>query len=102
MENSTYGVIDAVRTKYMENLLNSSDGTVDLGGTENNVTSLVVSGEKPTAGTWTIDNSAVDSTGKVADRGIKVTGVKFDSMKGYTCSNTDANGKITAKVTCKK
>ena len=102
MENSTYGVIDAVRTKYMENLLNSSDGTVDLGGTENNVTSLVVSGEKPTAGTWTIDNSAVDSTGKVADRGIKVTGVKFDSMKDYTCSNTDANGKITAKVTCKK
>ena len=110
MENSTYGVIDAVRTQYLENLLNSTNACPE-GQTENcggnmqlsgAVTALTVSGEKPIAGTWKIDNSAVDSAGKVADRGIKVTGVKFDSMKDYTCSNTDANGKITAKVTCKK
>ena len=97
LENSCYGVIDAVRTKYAEGLLNSTDGTVDLGGTTDNVLDLTVSGEKPIQGTWTIDN-----TKNSDERGIKIVGVKFASMKNYTCSNVDKNDKITSKVTCEK
>ena len=97
LENSCYGVIDAVRTKYAEGLLNSTDGTVDLGGTTDNVLDLTVSGEKPIQGTWTIDN-----TKNSDERGIKIVGVKFASMKNYTCSNVDENDKITSKVTCEK
>ena len=97
LENSCYGVIDAVRTKYAEGLLNSTDGTVDLGGTIDNVLDLTVSGEKPIQGTWTIDN-----TKNSDERGIKIVGVKFASMKNYTCSNVDENDKITSKVTCEK
>ena len=54
LKNSCYGVIDAVRTKYAEGLLNSIDGTVKLKG---NVTEITVSGEQPIGGTWEIDNS---------------------------------------------
>ena len=97
LENSCYGVIDAVRTKYAEGLLNSTDGTVDLGGTTDNVLDLTVSGEKPIQGTWTIDN-----TKNSDERGIKIVEVKFASMKNYTCSNVDENDKITSKVTCEK
>lgn len=39
LENSTYGVVDAVRMQYMENLMNSTDGTVKLTG---NVADLTV------------------------------------------------------------
>ena len=94
LENSCYGVIDAVRTKYAEGLLNSKNGLVDLTG---NVNELTVSGEKPMAGTWTIDN-----TKNSDERGIKIQGVKFQSMKNYTCSNVDENGTITSKVSCEK
>ena len=94
LENSCYGVIDAVRTKYAEGLLNSTDGTVNLSG---EVADLTIAGEHPYMGTWTIDNSK-DS----AERGIKIEGVKFASMKNYTCSNVDENDKITSKVTCEK
>ncbi|MDY2893235.1 MAG: prepilin-type N-terminal cleavage/methylation domain-containing protein, partial [Candidatus Faecisoma sp.] len=81
LENSCYGVIDAVRTKYAEGLLNSENGLVDLTG---DVANLTIAGEHPYMGTWTIDNSK-DS----AERGIKIEGVKFASMKNYTCSNVD-------------
>ncbi len=104
LENSTYGVVDAVRMQYMENLMNSSrdctttittncGGKVDLSG---NVTGLTVSGEQPTAGTWTIDN-----TKNVVDggRGIKVSGVTFASMNGYTCENDLGTGKVTCTKT---
>ena len=94
LENSCYGVIDAVRTKYAEGLLNSEDGTIDLDG---NVTDLSVSGEHPIAGTWKIDNSK-----NSVDRGIRIEGVKFASMKDYTCTNVDENGEITGKVNCEK
>lgn len=89
LENSTYGVVDAVRMQYMENLMNSADGTVDLSG---DVKDITVSGEQPIAGTWAITNAA-----NVADvgRGIKVTGVQFKSMAGYKCSNDLATGKVT-------
>ena len=91
LENSCYGVIDAVRTKYAEGLLNLNKIT------NGNVNELTVSGEKPMAGTWTIDN-----TKNSDERGIKIVGVKFASMKNYTCSNVDENDKITSKVTCEK
>ena len=94
LENSCYGVIDAVRTKYAEGLLNSENGLVDLTG---DVADLTIAGEHPYMGTWEIDNSK-DS----AERGIKIQGVKFQSMKNYTCSNVDENGAITNKVSCEQ
>ena len=94
LENSCYGVIDAVRTKYVEGLLNSENGLVDLTG---DVKDLTIAGEHPYMGTWEIDNSK-DSD----ERGIKIQGVKFQSMKNYTCSNVDENGTITSKVSCEK
>ncbi len=86
LENSCYGVIDAVKTNYVENLLNSEDGKVNLSG---NVDDLTLSGEHPYYGTWQIDNSS-DST----ERGIKIQNVKFKSMKNYTCSNDLTTGKV--------
>lgn len=89
LENSTYGVVDAVRMQYMEKLMNSTDGTVALTG---NVADLTVSGEQPTGGTWTISNEKAVQDGQ---RGIKVTDVTFASMTGYKCSNDLATGKVT-------
>ena len=94
LENSCYGVIDAVRTKYAEGLLNSENGTVKLSG---NVTEITVSGEQPIEGTWEIDNSS-DSN----NRGIKIKDVKFASMKDYICTNVNSDGTINSKVTCTK
>ena len=89
LENSCYGVIDAVRTKYAEGLLNSENGLVDLTG---DVADLTIAGEHPYMGTWTIDNSK-DS----AERGIKIEGVKFASMKNYTCYNDLETGKVSCE-----
>ena len=94
LENSTYGVIDAVRMNYMENLMNSEDGTVTLTGS---VTTLTLSGEHPIAGNWEIKNSAEVTE----NRGIAVTGVKFASMNEYTCTNVK-NNVIQNKVECTK
>ena len=91
LENSCYGVIDAIRTKYAEGLLNLNKIT------NGNVNELTVSGEKPIDGTWTIDNSK-DSE----QRGIKIDNVRFSSMKDYACSNVNSNGTINSKVTCTK
>ena len=114
MENSAYGVIDAVRTQYLENLLNSTNACPE-GQTENcggnmqlsgDVTALTVSGEKPTGGEWKIDNAS--STADASKRGIRIYGVTFASMSGYTCSNTgkkavaNETAAIQAKVECKK
>ena len=96
LENSAYGVVDAVRLYYMENLMNSEDGTVPLSGS---VTTLSLSGEHPTGGTWIIVNDANVEDG----RGIKITGVTFASMQGYVCeSEEDASGNLTGKVICVK
>ena len=94
LENSCYGVIDAVRTKYAEVLLNSEDGTVKLSG---DVTEITVSGEQPIEGTWEIDSSS-DSD----NRGIKIKDVKFGSMKDYICTNVNSDGTINSKVMCVK
>ncbi len=89
MENSAYGLIDAVRTKYAEELLNDTDGTIDTVGCTKD---LVVAGESATGGVWKINNAA---TGNVT-RGIRVAGVTFASMNGYVC-NSDGE-----KVKCEK
>ena len=94
IENSCYEVIDVVRTKYAEGLLNSEDGTVKSKG---NVTEITVSGEQPIAGIWEIDNSSNPD-----NRGIKIKDVKFASMKDYTCTNVNSDGTINSKVTCAK
>ena len=91
LENSCYGVIDAVRTKYAEGLLNLNKIT------NGNVNELTVAGEKPIAGTWTIYNSK-DSV----EKGIKIEGVKFASMKDYVCTNVNSDGTINSNVTCTK
>ena len=94
LENSCYGVIDAVRTTYAENLLNSENGTVKLSG---DVTEITVSGEQPIEGTWEID-----STSNSNSRGVKIVGIKFASMKDYTCTNVNNDGTINSKVNCTK
>ena len=91
LEKSCYGVIDAVRTKYAEGLLNLNKITTG------NVNELTVAGEKPIAGTWTIYNSK-DSV----EKGIKIEGVKFASMKDYVCTNVNSDGTINSNVTCTK
>ncbi len=90
LENSCYGVIDAIRTKYAEGLLNLNKIT------NGNVDELTISGEKPIEGTWTIDNSK-DSE----QRGIKIDNVRFSSMKDYACSNDLETGKVSCKKTYK-
>ena len=91
IEKSCYGVIDAVRTKYAEGLLNLNKITTG------DVNELIVAGEKPIAGTWTIYNSK-DSV----EKGIKIEGVKFASMKDYVCTNVNSDGTINSNVTCTK
>ena len=91
LEKSCYGVIDAVRTKYAEGLLNLNKITTG------DVNELTVAGEKPIAGTWTIYNSK-DSV----EKGIKIEGVKFASMKDYVCTNVNSDGTINSNVTCTK
>ena len=91
IEKSCYGVIDAVRTKYAEGLLNLNKITTG------DVNELTVAGEKPIAGTWTIYNSK----GSV-EKGIKIEGVKFASMKDYVCTNVNSDGTINSNVTCTK
>ena len=108
MENSTYGVIDAVRLEYMENLLSSNepceDGeTTNCGGKitlNGDVADLTVSGEHPNGGTWEIINSAEVTEG----RGIKVTNVTFASMAGYKCNSEikENSSELTGKVICAK
>ena len=95
LENSAYGVVDAVRLQYMENLMNSEDGTVTIKG---NVTDLTLSGEHPTGGTWEIVNDANAEDGG----GIKITDVTYASMQGYVCNSEEVDGKLTGKVICSK
>ena len=98
LENSCYGVIDAVRTKYSENLLNSTrkcsdENDKNCGGkieTSGNVKELTVAGEQPSGGSWVIVNDPKAENG----RGIQITDVTFDSMKGYFCSNDLTTGKV--------
>ena len=95
LENSAYGVVDAVRLQYMEDLMNSEDGTVPLSGS---VTSLTLSGEHPTGGRWEIKNGKDVENGRV----IKISGVTFASMEGYVCNSVIENGELTGKVKCAK
>ena len=98
LENSCYGVIDAVRTNYSENLLNSTreckdENDKNCGGkieTNGNVEELTVAGEQPLGGSWVIVNDPKAENG----RGIQITDVTFDSMKGYFCSNDLTTGKV--------
>lgn len=77
-ENSAYGIVDAARLAYTESIMSGS--TVYSG----DVTTLKVSGDKPTAGTYTISPT---------DGSITITGVKVGE---YTCSGNDKG------VTCGK
>ena len=98
LENSCYGVIDAVRTNYSENLLNSTreckdENDKNCGGkieTSGNVEELTVADEQPSGGSWVIVNDPKAENG----RGIQITDVTFDSMKGYFCSNDLTTGKV--------
>ena len=98
LENSCYGVIDAVRTNYSENLLNSTRECKDENDkncgrkieTNGNVKELTVAGEQPSGGSWVIVNDPKAENG----RGIQITDVTFDSMKGYFCSNDLTTGKV--------
>lgn len=87
LENSAYGVMDAAKLKYIESMMNDTQTKTGQ------CADLVVSGEKATAGTWTV---TTDATGG-STAGVSITGVKFDSMKDYTCAS-----KADGKVECTK
>lgn len=89
--NSAYGVVDAAKLEYIQSQFEGT--TVKTG----DATKLVVSGEKPTAGTWKVVTEA--SAGE--DVGIYITGVKFASMNDYTCASV-TNGDNQGKIECKK
>lgn len=73
--NSAYGVVDAAKLYYTESLLSSTQTTTG------DVSSLNVSGTKPTAGTWTVD----------ADGQVIISGVSLD---GYTCSTKSGSSEV--------
>ncbi len=77
---SAYGLIDGIRVVYAESLL---DGNLSTSG---NAADISLSGNKPTAGTWSYSEGE-----------ILITGVVFD---GYTCTNVK-EGKLT-DMTCTK
>ena len=83
--NSAYGVVDAAKYVYLESMMTNTVSTSCY------ASDLKVSGEKPTAGTWTV-NTASDATDPV----ITIEGVKFGD---YTCTNKSASD---GKVTCTK
>lgn len=72
--DSAYGVVDAAKLAYTASLMDETS-TFSLGSSYS-VTSLTVSGTKPTAGTYSVG----------ANGTITITGVKFGN---YTCSGTD-------------
>lgn len=74
--NSAYGVVDAAKLYYTESLLSSTQ--VSSG----DVSSLNVSGTKPSAGTWSI----------TTDGQVTISGVKFD---GYTCSTKSGSSEVS-------
>jgi type IV pilus assembly protein PilA len=84
--SSAYGVVDAAKYVYMESMM-SSTGVVTSG----NAADLKVSGEKPTAGTWTVNTSSTST-----DPVITIDGVTFDN---YVCGN---KGATDGKVTCEQ
>ncbi len=67
--DAAYGVIDAVRLQYVETLY-SGNAIVSYTGS---VADVKVSGTKPTAGSWSIDDNG----------DVHITGVVFGE---YTCS----------------
>ena len=79
--NSAYGVIDAAKLAYTESIMSSTTST------SGNVTDLKISGDKPTAGTYSVNTE----TGA-----ITIEGVQFGD---YTCTGGNDNN---AKVTCTK
>jgi prepilin-type N-terminal cleavage/methylation domain len=78
-EDAAYGVIDAAKLAYVESQLDPTP----MAASTYSVTTLSVSGTKPTAGTFTI----------AADGQITVSGLV---ISGYTCTTSGD------KVTCSK
>ena len=92
LENSAYGVIDAVRLQYMEDLMDTDNGEIALNGS---IKTLPLSEEHPTTGILKIENEKEGTNGK----GIKIQGVKFDSISEYVCDSEETEqGKLTLKV----
>lgn len=77
--NSAYGVVDAAKLYYTESLFSSTQVT------SGSVTSLNVSGTKPSAGTWKVET----------DGQVTISGVVLD---GYTCSTVSNSSEVQCSV----
>ena len=86
MENSANNIVDSVKKEYLSNL--AKDETTILTG---DVSDLKLDGKKPLTGTWKI----IDDSTKASGKAIIVNNVTFASMKGYVCSNSLENEKMT-------
>lgn len=102
-EDSTYGVIEAVKTYHAEKMLDvsatvkdtisvefQSDGKAKIDNAAS-ATEFKMSGSRPTAGTVSIDENGL----------VKVENLKIN---GYTCSSktnkTDTNATAGANIIC--
>jgi len=85
LKNSCYGVIDGAKYAYTESLL------TDTVVTSGSVTTLVLAGEKPVTGNWTMNTGS--------NAGIIIEDVTFASMPGYVCTNKDTPNN---EVVCSK
>ncbi len=78
LESSCQNIINAANTTYLESLMGVE--TIFFGY----VDSLDISGEKPIEGTWEY----------IEGKGIRITEVKFESAREYSCSSDIVTGKI--------
>ena len=90
LEDSCYGLIEAINEKYISHVLNQND--IPL--TEGVVTDVNVLGEKPFQGTWYLEQED-----KSAHYLIIIEDVSFPSMKDYVCTN---KGTFNNRVECIK
>ena len=90
LEDSCYGLIEAINEKYITNVLNEKDTQITNGvGTD-----IKVLGEKPFQGTWYLEQEDIS-----AKYFIIIENVSFPSMRDYICTNKDTPNN---RVECKK
>ncbi len=90
-EDSAYGVIEAIKAKHAERMLDTSSDISEsievtwsdgVGTITNSTETVTVSGTKPTAG-----KVSISSNGTVNVEGLKINGYTCNGSDTVTCSN---------------
>lgn len=91
LEDSCYGLIEAINEQYITDVLNRNEDMI----TEGLVTDIKeISKEKPYAGTWYLEQVDVFSKNQII-----IENVSFPSMKDYVCTNKNT---LNNRVECTK